>query len=95
MIEMQGKRIEDGFFPTLPGEYSKHIIEDKDVWMVMVPTGGHPFIIGRPNTDGSPYHFIEEHEDGTISVVPQPNSSNSILFNGWHGYIRKGRWVPA
>ena len=43
-------------------------------------------------------HHIEEHEDGTISVLSGPWGSNSILVNGgadgleWHGYIEHGIW---
>ena len=41
-------------------------------------------------------HHVEEHEDGTVSVLPGSWGSNSILCsNGtgnktWHGYIRRG-----
>ena len=43
-------------------------------------------------------HYVEEHADGTISVLPTPNSSNSILVSAgrtgpsWHGWIRRGNW---
>lgn len=48
----------------------------------------------------TPGHHVEEHEDGTISVLPRPGNSNSILVNGsgstdatrYHGYIRRGVW---
>ncbi len=44
-------------------------------------------------------HHVEEHEDGTISVVAGPWGSNSILVRdgdgsgNWHGAIEKGVWV--
>lgn len=42
-------------------------------------------------------HHVEEHEDGTITVVAGPWGSNSILVSGagnksWHGYIERGVW---
>jgi hypothetical protein len=48
-------------------------------------------------------HHVEEHEDGTISVVQGPWGSNSILVKGcsmlsgkkvpdWHGCIVHGEW---
>lgn len=45
------------------------------------------------------HHTVREHEDGTISVLPNDGSSNSILHKGardtqWHGYIRHGVWGP-
>lgn len=104
---MQGKRIEDGYFPENPGEYSKHEYEDKEgntvvFWVIKVPTGGAPCFIGRPNSDGSPYHWVRENDDGTITVETMPSdapddrrNSNSILWNNWHGFIHNGVWVPA
>jgi hypothetical protein len=46
-------------------------------------------------------HTVREHEDGTISVLPNDGSSNSILCRKradeefFHGYIRRGVWVDA
>lgn len=93
---MQGERVADSEYPTEPGQYSKHILSDDSVvWICVVPTGRPAVRLGKPNKDGSPHHHIEEHEDGTISIMPQPSNSNSILWNNWHGYIDKGHWVPA
>lgn len=45
------------------------------------------------------HHTVREHEDGTISVLPNDGSSNSILCRKspdtefFHGYIRRGVWV--
>jgi hypothetical protein len=45
------------------------------------------------------HHTVREHEDGTISVLPDDGSSNSILCRKradeefFHGYIRRGVWV--
>lgn len=45
-------------------------------------------------------HHVEEHEDGHITVRPNPpgdpGNSNSILCEcGWHGYIDHGRWYTV
>lgn len=45
-------------------------------------------------------HIVDEHEDGTFSVVSQPNppgvAMNSILCHvegcGWHGYLHHNRF---
>lgn len=48
-------------------------------------------------------HHVEEHDDGTISVVQGPWGSNSILVGGcsvidgekkpeWHGCVERGIW---
>ncbi|HKU53071.1 MAG TPA: hypothetical protein VJQ25_11420, partial [Nitrospira sp.] len=88
-------------FPVNPGEYSKHVESglqgDEIVWLLKVPTGGAMVLLGRENSDGTPCHWIQENEDGTITVQsyppdapPERQNSNSILWNGWHGYIHNG-----
>jgi hypothetical protein len=96
---MIGVRFPDGEYVDRPGGYSKYQFAEEVCWMICVPTGGRPFLIGRRNRDGSPYHWVRENEDGTITVEPNPpdapddrRNSNSIQFNGWHGYIRDGVW---
>lgn len=99
---MNGRRLPDNAYPEEPGDYSRARIQDKDgtpiegAWWVKVPTGGPIILIGRPNDDGSPYHHVEENDDGTITVRPNPpgdpTNSNSILWNDWHGYIDSGVW---
>jgi len=108
---MQSKRFPDGEFVTENGGYSKHLIARADggadvAWMLRAPTGGSNFLIGKPNPDGSPYHWVRENEDGTITVEPNPQdapperrNSNSILAPAhpktgqrWHGYIHDGVW---
>lgn len=42
-------------------------------------------------------HVVDEHDDGTFSVTPQPtppSGQNSILCRacGWHGYIDHNVW---
>jgi hypothetical protein len=43
-------------------------------------------------------HTVRENEDGTVSVLPNDGSSNSILVKGganggqYHGYIHDGVW---
>lgn len=102
---MQGTRLPDGEYIEISGGYSKHRIQKPDrtiivCWMMKAPSGGSNFLIGHPNSDGSPYHWVRENEDGTITVEPNPpdapedrRNSNSILSpNGWHGYIYNGEW---
>ncbi len=89
---MTGRRIpcppsswSPGTPPYEPGDYWK----DDDGWHGYTPNG---LLMWIKN------HHVEEHTDGTISVVPGPWGSNSILVsNGsgnksWHGYIRNGVW---
>jgi Family of unknown function (DUF6527) len=59
------------------GEYARIC----SVWF-LIPPGGRVSVL-------SPAHTVTEHEDGTISVWP------SILDKetGWHGWLKKGRWV--
>jgi hypothetical protein len=99
---VKGIRYPDGEYLDEPGSYSKHTVNGEECWMVKVPTGGVAFYIGRTNKDGSPRHWIQEHEDGTITVQPNPpdapedrRNSNSIAFNGWHGYIYRGEWTEG
>lgn len=110
---MLGRRLSDGNLPEKPGDYSKIEIpvsmpdggiERHIAWMMMSPDGGPVFFIGRPNPDGSPYHWVVENEDGTITVEHDPpdapedrRNSNSIkapMYKGseWHGYIDHGVW---
>ena len=78
--EMQGKRIADGIWPKIPGEYSKF---PHGEFMVMLPNG----ITGCIRT-----HKIEEHEDGTITVSPSILFEKDNIQPGWHGYLEKGIW---
>jgi hypothetical protein len=89
---MQGKRIENPDNGLAdPGEYWKDV---DGTWYGITPNGLYGWFRN---------HHVEEHEDGTISVLPGGGgSSNSILCsNGttkprykkqWHGYIRDGVW---
>lgn len=101
-----------------PGEYTKQPVTMPygtfDVWWVCTPNG----LLGRLSMPDdvaagrvSGCHHVEEHDDGTISVLPQPGNSNSILVQGWpldgglraegeplkswHGYIDHGVWRPC
>lgn len=45
-------------------------------------------------------HVVDEHEDGSFSVTPQPTpptGMNSILCRacGWHGYIIRNDWYEV
>lgn len=53
-----------------------------DRWWVRLPCGHVAQL--------SPEHHVEDHGEA-ISVLPQPDNTNSILCScGWHGYIREG-----
>ena len=98
-VAMQGRRLPDGQFPELPGEYSKMAYQDGvTTWIVCAPDGGPKFQLANatsPDPAGR-VHEVEEHEDGTITVEPKPHNSNSILSpRGWHGWIRHGVWEPC
>lgn len=84
-----------------PGDYGKVEVVENDAiaihHYVCVPNG----LIGRL----SPAHHVEEHDDNTWSVIPQPGNTNSIRVSGgdyndaleyvqleWHGYLRRGVW---
>lgn len=103
---MIGKRFPDGEWFDEAGGYSKHTIVLADgehmAWLLKVPTGGPNIFIGKPNSDGSAYHWVRENPDGTITVEPHPpdapedrRNSNSILHYGWHGYIYDGVWTSV
>jgi hypothetical protein len=89
LATFQGKRTypvpqDDGHMPLgEPGDYSKW---DDGTWHCVTPNGLYGWLRN---------HHVEEHEDGTISVVSGPWGSNSILVhsgNGgvsWHGAIVK------
>lgn len=105
---MKGRRLPDlafSEFPDefLPGDYWKILNQDGTprksedelnlngtCWFVIAPIG-EGYGIGRLER-----HTVHENEDGTISVQPEGNSSNSIrVFSAageWHGYIDHGVW---
>lgn len=101
------RRYDTAPFHYEPGDYGLSITrtgEDAPLgWWVRTPNG----LFGRltmPTDNPSDHHEVEEHQDGTISVLPRPGNSNSILISGgnwvedtwrpasWHGYIRHGVW---
>jgi hypothetical protein len=102
---MQGRRLPDtqwGEIPqdAQPGDYWKCVGIDlgdmyetnltRKVWQYYSPDGNG---IGTLMS-----HTVREELDGTISVIPNDGSSNSILHSGahndvsWHGYIDHGVW---
>jgi hypothetical protein len=102
---MQGTRLPDGeFMDNLAepgdhrGEYGKQFAwlanSRLEEWMVCAPDGAVFMLCNEHFRDKrGHFHEVEEHEDGTISVLPKPNNSNSIMSpKGWHGYIRHGVW---
>jgi hypothetical protein len=92
LSRFQGRRIpnppkswEAGECPYQNGDYWK---DDDGTWYGATPNG---LLAWLKN------HHVEEHEDGTISVVSGSWGTNSILVNGdrpnrWHGAIEKGVW---
>lgn len=100
-VETQGRRVHDDVSPfeLQPGEYMKRRTtngkESWEMWYVRAPDGSAPFFLANEHQRDSngKAHEVEEHEDGTITVQPRPNNSNSILSpSGWHGYIYRGVW---
>jgi hypothetical protein len=99
---MQGRRVPDGTRPYEldAGEYTCSLttnVAETETWLtwyVCAPDGAIFYLCNEHNPDrNGRVHQVEEHEDGSISVLPQPANSNSILSpSGWHGYIRHGVW---
>jgi hypothetical protein len=80
-------RREDGHLDLQqPGDYWK---DEDGSWSCCTPNNLYGWLKN---------HHVEEHEDGTISVVSGPWGSNSILVYGgadnrsWHGAIDRGVW---
>lgn len=100
---MIGRRREDGVSPfeLEPGDYCKrHMtdeVEEWEMWYVRTPDGEAPFYLANEHQRdrNGRAHVVEEHEDGTISVLPHPGNGNSIQApnDGWHGWLRRGEWV--
>ena len=108
MTDLRGRRLPDTDLNELPeefqaGDYWKCLVDGRpmnvvgipsnltgSVWRVVVPMS-YGYAISGPMTK----HTVREHEDGTISVLPNDGSSNSILVTGhhgeqWHGYVYAG-----
>jgi hypothetical protein len=86
-------RVEDEAYPENPGDYG--LVNGE--WCVCAPDGGRFMLasVAHPDQAGN-HHEVEVHDDGTISVMPRPGNSNSILSpRGWHGYIDRGEWSRA
>lgn len=110
---MQGRRNDVEPHLLEPGDFTKRKLgaygqEGFDTWWYRSPNGlfgrlSMPEDVAAGTTTGA--HHVEEHDDGLITVLPQPGNSNSILVEGWngkygderamtswHGYIRHGVW---
>ncbi len=88
LSKLPGRRIENPDHKlTDPGDYWKQVSDG--TWYGMTPNGLLCWLRK---------HHVEEHDDGTISVVAGPWGSNSILVSGgndntsWHGCIERGVW---
>lgn len=75
---------ERGVLDAEPGDYFK---DEAGEWRGMTPNGIRVWLKN---------HHVEEHADGTITVVGGSWGSNSILAQGgpktWHGFIERGVW---
>lgn len=113
MGDLAGRRLPDLPFSEIhteiaPGDYWKILDSDTGepkrsehpenltgtCWYVVVPLGGG-YGLGRLEK-----HTVREHEGGTISVLPNDGSSNSILVEQaptkrWHGFIYRGVFRTA
>lgn len=98
---MQGRRRYDvAPYDLEPGDYTKRECTNVDetehwvMWFVRAPDGAVFYLCNEHHRDrNGRFHQVEEHEDGTVTVEPHPENSNSILSpKGWHGYIRQGVW---
>lgn len=100
-----GRRVTDGTSTQdyEPCDYGKRSIKMDGVsfeaWWVCAPNG----VLGRLSMPEdvaagrtTQAHYVEELEDGHISVTPQEGNSNSIKVSDgqseWHGYIEHGVW---
>lgn len=92
----------DDFFKDdrVPKWWKRAVVDgegSKTMWMIKFP--GPIDLLGHGRLSDA--HEVDEHEDGTISVVPKPGNSNSILHTipgreiQWHGYIDHGVFYEA
>lgn len=105
---MQGRRLPNTIWPVVLPHDLEHDFEsgelialrDGDYWKVIgAPEGGETWCLYWGGAARVPDHIVDEHEDGTISITPQPNppgvAMNSVLVDGgrpFHGYIDHGVW---
>lgn len=101
-----GRRLPDGQFPERPGDYSCVVIDGAARWFNWPPGCPWPGTLKPYERDGEPFHEIEEHEDGTITVTPSilmretvqtlhAPGGTIVAFAGWHGWLERGVWKVA
>jgi hypothetical protein len=81
---MTGRRVypdQEGFLSLAEGEYG----QDKNGNWFARPPGG---LTG--NLAG---HKVEEHADGTITVMPSIKIKHPSKT--WHGYLERGEWKES
>lgn len=107
---LQGRRREDmpdrfgGLPPKLQvGDFWRAKVqrgkEEIWEWWLAAPNKQKPghYVIGRLSSAFD----VQEHDDGAITVMPQPGNSNSILISNpqqgekFHGWIKKGYWSES
>lgn len=108
---MQARRRADGTEPVdlMPGDYSKSPVSYRgrtfDAWWYCSPNGLLGRLLAPEDVElgvAAGRHEVEEHADGTISVLPSIKVEGWPLHGGdrapgepllsWHGYIRRGVW---
>lgn len=80
---MQGVRHDCEPHLLQPGEYGKW--KETGHWYCVPPGTGLLAGLGK--------HTVEEHSDGTISVMPSilvGGHDFSGLYRSWHGYLTRG-----
>lgn len=100
---MQGKRVQSHFelWNGEKGDYMSVGIEVQgehfETWLLKCVQCGANVHVAFDQREG-PTHCVEENEDGSITLQPNPpadpDNSNSLVCGncGWHGYIYAGRW---
>ena len=104
---MTGHRLPDGQFPEREGDYSKVVIDGAVRWFNWPPGCPWPGMLRPYEQEGRPFHEVEEHDDGTItvkaSILMREASAPAVMnggggivaFGGWHGYLERGVWREA
>ena len=112
----QGRRIPDGEWfewhergDLRPGDYGRVITSRGDPrsaarWFNITPDG-EMGVLRHDHGDGSAFHQVIEHENGTITVCPSiqgkviasesVSGGGPISANGWHGWLERGVWRSA
>lgn len=69
-----------------PGEYAK---DAHGIWIVRPPHNAQ----GQSFTGSLRLHTIEEHDDGSITVMPSILQTYGDHEQVWHGFLQQGVWT--